>query len=131
MGLVQDSLLGALLITQRDTFVCHEDLMQILMQLPDDLEIRIPTPAVLKPKKLWTGKQIMSLVIPDQINFVRYLEGFQKNVVTGKMERNYCPSKDSMVLITSGELLSGMFNKGIVGSAGGGMVHIIFKECGP
>ena len=38
MGLVQDCLLGALMITQRDTFIEKEDLMQILMQLPDDFE---------------------------------------------------------------------------------------------
>ena len=75
MGLVQDSLLGSLLITKRDTFVCYEDLMQILMQLPEDFEVKLPTPAVIKPKKLWTGKQIMSFLIPEQINFVRYLEG--------------------------------------------------------
>ena len=36
-----------------------------------------------------------------------------------------------MVLIISGELISGVFNKPIVGSAGGGIVHIIWKECGP
>ena len=30
-----------------------------------------------------------------------------------------------------GELLSGVFNKPIVGSSGGGIIHIIWKECGP
>ena len=47
------------------------------------------------------------------------------------MERNLCPEKDTMVRVQSGELLSGNFNKPIVGSAGGGMIHIIWKECGP
>jgi DNA-directed RNA polymerase II subunit RPB1 len=56
MGLVQDALLGSLLITRRDTFIDFEGLMQILMMLPDDFESRIPTPAIIKPKKLWTGK---------------------------------------------------------------------------
>ena len=101
------------------------------MQLPDDLEIKIPTPAVLKPQKLWTGKQIMSIIIPEQINFKRYTEQPQRNPVTGSMERNFCPIKDSMVLISSGELISGVFNKPIIGSAGGGIIHIIWKECGP
>ena len=49
MGLVQDSLLGIMLMTQRDTFIEKEDLMQILMQLPDDFTYHIPTPAILKP----------------------------------------------------------------------------------
>jgi DNA-directed RNA polymerase II subunit RPB1 len=47
------------------------------------------------------------------------------------MERNLCPHKDTMVRIHLGELLSGMFNKATVGSAGGGIIHIIWKECGP
>ena len=44
------------MITRRDTFIDEEDLMQILMQIPDDFEINIPIPALIKPKKLWTGK---------------------------------------------------------------------------
>mgnify|MGYP002632758798 CR=1 FL=1 len=99
------------------------------MQLPDDFEIKIPVPAIIKPIKLWTGKQVYSMVIPESVNLLRHLEGLQK--VNGKMQRNFCPFKDTMVLISSGELLSGVFNKPIVGAAGGGMVHILFKDCGP
>ena len=69
------------------------------MMLPDDYECRIPAPAIIKPKKLWTGKQVISLIIPSQINFVRFLDGLQKNPLTGKMERDNCPSRDTMILI--------------------------------
>ena len=32
---------------------------------------KVPQPAVLKPRPLWTGKQIFSLIIPGHINVIR------------------------------------------------------------
>lgn len=32
---------------------------------------KVPQPAILKPRPLWTGKQIFSLIIPGHINVVR------------------------------------------------------------
>jgi len=31
----------------------------------DNWEGDLPMPAILKPEPLWTGKQIMSLIIPE------------------------------------------------------------------
>jgi len=60
MGIVQDSLLGSLLITSRETFIEREIAMQLCMWIPDystDGQLfTLPTPAILKPKPLWTGK---------------------------------------------------------------------------
>jgi DNA-directed RNA polymerase II subunit RPB1 len=72
------------------------------MQLSDDFELNLPNPAILKPKKLWTGKQVMSMIIPNQINFIRYGEQAVKDPITGKYERNLCPSNDSMVRVHQG-----------------------------
>ena len=35
MGIVQDSLLGTMLMTQRDTFIDHEQAMQLFMWVPE------------------------------------------------------------------------------------------------
>ena len=32
---------------------------------------RLPHPAILKPKPMWTGKQIFSIIIPGRINCIR------------------------------------------------------------
>lgn len=32
---------------------------------------KVPQPAILKPRPLWTGKQIFSLIIPGHINVIR------------------------------------------------------------
>jgi len=69
MGIVQDALLGIMRLTSKDTFVDKPLLMNIMMFVDYDLEKGLPQPAILKPKPLWTGKQVISLVIPSSINF--------------------------------------------------------------
>ena len=44
--------------------------MDLLLQLPNWNGI-IPQPAILKPKPLWTGKQLFSLIIPGNVNCIR------------------------------------------------------------
>lgn len=57
MGIVQDALLGCRLFTKRDTFIEKDLLMNVLMWL-EDWDGNVPLPAVLKPRPLWTGKQV-------------------------------------------------------------------------
>lgn len=89
MGIVQDSLLGTMKMTERDTFIDKDLAMQLLMWLPDkqfqDAPFHLPTPAVLKPKPLWTGKQIFSMIIP-KVNLIRF-------------KKTFCCSKDQTILI--------------------------------
>jgi DNA-directed RNA polymerase II subunit RPB1 len=54
MGIVQDSLLGVMLFTLRDTFIEKELVMNLLMWA--NYNDKFPMPAILKPKPLWTGK---------------------------------------------------------------------------
>ena len=44
--------------------------MNLLMWLPS-WDGKVPQPAIHKPKPLWTGKQIFSLIIPGMINLIR------------------------------------------------------------
>ena len=45
--------------------------MNILMWW-EDFDGKVPTPAILKPKPIWTGKQVFNLIIPKQINLIRF-----------------------------------------------------------
>ena len=45
-------------------------MMNLMMWIPD-WDGKIPQPAILKPKPLWTGKQIFSMIIPGNVNMVR------------------------------------------------------------
>lgn len=44
--------------------------MNLLLWIPD-WNGKIPQPCILKPKPLWTGKQICSMFIPGQVNVIR------------------------------------------------------------
>jgi DNA-directed RNA polymerase II subunit RPB1 len=44
--------------------------MNLLMWLPS-WNGKLPVPAILKPKPLWTGKQIFSILIPGNVNMIR------------------------------------------------------------
>jgi len=62
----QDFLTGAYLLTQKDTFLDIEQVRLafcFLAGLDASLTITLPVPAILKPVKLWTGKQIFSLIL--------------------------------------------------------------------
>ena len=57
IGIVQDTLLGCRLMTNRGTFIARDVFMNMLMWL-EDWDGKIPMPAILKPQPLWTGKQV-------------------------------------------------------------------------
>lgn len=119
MGIVQDTLCGIRKLTKRDTFIDYDQVMNILFWVPNWDGV-IPTPAILKPKPLWTGKQMVSLCIPHGI----YLQRFD--------DQNPLHSpKDNGILIAKGEIMYGCVDKKTVGSASGGLIHTIMREKGP
>lgn len=70
MGIVQDTLTAVRKMTKRDVFIDKEQMMNLLMFLPI-WDGKMPRPAILKPKPLWTGKQVFSLIIPGNVNMIR------------------------------------------------------------
>ena len=50
-------------------FITQADIMNLLMWLPS-WDGKMPQPAILKPKPLWTGKQMFTLIIPGNVNLI-------------------------------------------------------------
>ncbi|KAJ6573844.1 DNA-directed RNA polymerase II, subunit 1 [Mycena vulgaris] len=119
MGIVQDTLCGVRKFTLRDTFLDWNQVQNILLWVPE-WDGAVPIPAIVKPKPLWTGKQILSLVIPRGINIDRASD-----------EKTSNPVFDDGMLIENGEIIFGIVEKKTVGAAQGGLVHIVFREKGP
>jgi len=80
----------------------------------------VPIPAIVKPKPLWSGKQILSIVIPRGINIHRSPDPKSSN-----------PVFDDGVMIENGEIIFGIVEKKTVGASQGGLVHVVFREKGP
>lgn len=79
-GLIQDHIVGAVLLTKRDTFLDRATFCQLLysscgaqflgkrrtgggLTMTPEEHIAVPPPAVLKPKPLWTGKQVIGAIL--------------------------------------------------------------------
>ena len=105
--------------TLRDSFLDWHQVQNILLWVPE-WDGSVPIPAILKPKPLWTGKQILSLTIPRGINIHRLPDPKSSN-----------PVFDDGVLIENGELIFGIVEKKTVGTSQGGLLHVVFREKGP
>ncbi|KAL2311876.1 DNA-directed RNA polymerase II subunit rpb1 [Schizosaccharomyces pombe] len=119
MGIVQDTLAGVRKFSLRDNFLTRNAVMNIMLWVPDWDGI-LPPPVILKPKVLWTGKQILSLIIPKGINLIRDDD-----------KQSLSNPTDSGMLIENGEIIYGVVDKKTVGASQGGLVHTIWKEKGP
>ena len=120
MGIVQDTLCGIRKFTLRDNFCDWKAVQNILLWLPE-WDGTIPAPAILKPKPLWTGKQLLSMCIPKGINII-----FKNNEKPSSIDVT-----DENVLVDDGEIIHGTIVKNMAGSANNGLVHVIFRELGP
>ena len=123
MGIVQDTLCAIRKFTRRDCFLPRDLVMNLMMQVPDWDDV-IPTPAILKPKPLWTGKQIYGLAIPKGINCQRFHSTHPDD------ETTYCSPGDTRVIIEDGDLLTGIVCKKTVGASEGSLVHVVMTEQG-
>ncbi|KIJ45198.1 hypothetical protein M422DRAFT_251383 [Sphaerobolus stellatus SS14] len=119
MGIVQDTLCGIRKFTLRDTFLDWHQVQNILLWVPEWDGI-VPQPTIIKPKPLWTGKQLLSMCIPKGINMSRAAEGRSPN-----------PEADDGMMIENGEILYGIVEKKTVGASQGGLIHVVFREKGP
>ncbi|KAF9923536.1 hypothetical protein KVV02_002857 [Mortierella alpina] len=124
MGIVQDTLCGIRKFTKRDCFLTKEMVMNLVMWVPG-WEGFLPTPAILKPKPLWTGKQMVSMIIPKGINCITFHSTHPDN------EKSDISPGDTKVIVENGELICGIVCKKTVGTSGGGLIHVIMNQHGP
>ena len=124
MGIVQDALLAVTRMTKRNIFIERDVAMTMVMWVPS-WDGNMPTPAILKPRPLWTGKQMFSIVCPK----VNYRGKSKCHLDDAKITDpfNYL---DSEVLIHGGVLLQGIVDKNIVGASGGSIIHVCWLEKG-
>jgi DNA-directed RNA polymerase II subunit RPB1 len=118
IGIVQDSLLGGYLLTQDDVLLSHKHACQCCATLCHTPK-NIGKPAVImRGKKFWTGKQLMSILLPTKL----MIDNSNMNDI-GKEEEND-------VIIRNGKLLYGILTKKMLGTAAGGIIDVSCREFG-
>lgn len=112
MGIVQDTLTAVRKMTKRDVFIEKEQMMNLLMFLPT-WDGKIPQPCILKPKPLWTGKQVFTLIIPGNVNMIRTHSTHPDEEDDGPYK--WISPGDTKVMVEHGELVMGILCKKTLG----------------
>lgn len=136
-GLIQDHISAGVWLTSKDSFFTREQYQQYIYGCirPEDGHatrskiITIP-PAVIKPKPLWTGKQIITTVLlntcPSSMPGINLKS---KN----KIKNEYWSknSEENDVIFKNGELVCGILDKSQYGASKYGIVHSLHEVYGP
>ena len=148
-GLIQDHISVAVWMTKRDTFFTRMEYQQLLYGSiqPEEggcggHEGRIVTipPTILKPRALWSGKQIISSILLNLTPADR--PGLFLNSTSLVKSANWAPpqktegeewrnSEEQEVIFDGGELLCGILDKSQIGPSPYGMVHSVYEIYGP
>ena len=135
-GLIQDHISMGVHLTNRDTFFDREEYHQLLYSAmrPENNQTANGTlltvrPAILKPKPLWTGKQVITTVLKNITSRTHMgLTLTSKSQTAGDRWGSF--TEEETVLFRDGELLSGIIDKKQIGPASGGFVHAVYETFG-
>ena len=157
-GLIQDHVGMGVMLTKQNTFLTKEEYTQMLyvacgLMSAKSTEIRLLPPAVLFPRKLWTGKQVISSIIMHLVGTDDPKElltmGPSKTKIPAQAWKVY-PEKDpatlsrsmrraleligdesgplgqTQVVVRQGTLCTGVLDKAQFGASSYGLVHSIY-----
>ncbi|KAK6527845.1 hypothetical protein TWF694_004816 [Orbilia ellipsospora] len=136
-GLIQDHIVMSLHMTQRDSLFTrgeYQELLHASLRPEDNLEITVRIqllpPTIIKPVKLWTGKQIITTILDNikpagtaSISF----SSKTKVPASSWAEK----SEEGEVVVHDGYFACGVLDKSQVGASAYGIVHSVHELYGP
>ncbi|KAF9563677.1 beta and beta-prime subunits of DNA dependent RNA-polymerase [Agrocybe pediades] len=140
---IQDFITASFLISRKDTFFDRRQFTQICCYLADaDIQIDIPPPAILKPVRLWTGKQIFNVLMrPNKDSKIlvnveskchKWEEAKNENYPWIKKPARDLSPNDGWLVIVNSEIMCGVMDKATVGSGKKKSIFgVIMRDYGP
>ncbi|KAF2753317.1 beta and beta-prime subunits of DNA dependent RNA-polymerase [Pseudovirgaria hyperparasitica] len=143
---IQDFITGAYLLSQKDNLYDRGTFTQICGYMfngdsvldPDTgkrVPIDIPPPAILKPQRLWTGKQVFNVLMrPSRsmnvlVNLEAKCKQYKPDPAASRPDLVY---DDSYLVIRNSVIMSGMMDKATVGDGKKDSVFsVIMRDFGP
>eukprot|EP00921_Rhytidocystis_pertsovi_P023540 GHVQ01037648.1.p1 GENE.GHVQ01037648.1~~GHVQ01037648.1.p1 ORF type:complete len:1582 (+),score=151.70 GHVQ01037648.1:212-4957(+) len=126
----QDFLSGTYLLTSKDQFLTRDKFCQACCYFVDGMaHIDLPPPTILKPLELWTGKQVIGVLLRPN-RYSRVMVNFELK------ERNYDSEADAgvmcreegYVLFRDSELLAGALGKKVLGDTKVGLFFHLIRD---
>uniref|UniRef100_A0A0N5BKB8 DNA-directed RNA polymerase I subunit RPA1 n=1 Tax=Strongyloides papillosus TaxID=174720 RepID=A0A0N5BKB8_STREA len=139
LGLIQDHVVSGVYMTLRGRFFNKEDFMHLVLSAFGHVSKRLvmPPPAMIKPEVLWSGKQLISAVIMNNIpkdSPKINLTGKAKTAINCWTVKGYkAPPfnmSESEVIFRNGELLVGVLDKAHFGATQYGLIHACYDLYG-
>ncbi len=129
VSLVQDARVGAMLLTRSSTLLdegmAHACAAAIHYKLPR--KETLPAPCCKDPatgKPMWSGRQIVSMLIPQGVSLTRRVRGAGPEVGPEDPE-------DRFIQVVDGELVHGALCKTTLGTGSGSLIHRVHLVAGP
>lgn len=130
----QDFITAAYLLSGKDSFFDRKTFTYMVMHMMDgNVHIDIPPPAIIKPRALWTGKQIFNVLMrpnkkdPVKINLDARCKQY-------KARPGQCPDmdpNDQWLVIRNSEIMCGRMDKSTVGDGKKDSVfYVILRDFG-
>ncbi len=138
-GLIQDHVASAVKMTCKDTFLTKSEFQQLvyvavsglpgteIVTAMDDMEM--PPPAILKPKRLWTGKQVITALLTHLCRPPLPALNLDSKARTPATAMG-AEHNEHEVIIRNGQLLSGVLDKNAIGNVSLGLVHAVYELYG-
>ncbi|HKZ42470.1 MAG TPA: hypothetical protein VJ044_16025, partial [Candidatus Hodarchaeales archaeon] len=124
IGAIHDYITAAYLLTWKKTFFTRQEAWQLL--LSGNYEEDLPPPAIELPKELWTGKQLFSLLLPEDVNTTA-----KTRTARGDPNSSTEFDSDDAVVIRDGELLTGTIDRKAIGAdESESVLHVVVKDHG-
>ncbi|MHA1216042.1 MAG: DNA-directed RNA polymerase subunit A', partial [Candidatus Thorarchaeota archaeon] len=125
IGAIRDYITAAYLFTRRSNVLTKDEVCRLLVAA--GYEGGLPEPAIKEPRPLWTGKQIFSLFLPKDMNYV-LKSTICRNCQTCLGES--CPH-DAYVVVKDGVLKCGIIDRRSIGAEQSeSLLHRIIKDYG-
>ena len=120
ISLVQDSLLGLNRITNDGVYLTRNEVMNILMYIPG-FDGELPDPEILSPREMWSGRSMISVILPKGLNL---------NMKNNSFDDDKPDDKLNHVIIENGVVLQGRFDSKIMNTGSKGLIHMIYNDYG-
>lgn len=127
IGAIHDHISGAYLLTKPGSEFSEEQALQIIRKSHLFNNENVDPKHLKRKHENWTGKELFSLLLPDDLNLVYKAEICQKCDVC---KEEACDI-DAYVVIEDGELKHGVIDEKAYGSFSGRILDKIVKEYGP
>ncbi|MEB3202958.1 MAG: LAGLIDADG family homing endonuclease, partial [Synechococcus sp.] len=122
VSIVQDIALGVYRMTKSHVRVSEKQLHNLLSTNPKFLGVPSAPGEVVNGVKYWTGRQLLSSILPNVINLRTANNSFDDRLTN---------NKENYVIIEGGEIMQGVIDKDIYQARSKGLVHTVYNECGP